>query len=195
MVPTEHQSVWQTFCKEECKGHTLTSSPSPPPALPLCHLLESPGNPSLGLAHGGVCRRKPQRSLLIFPQTIGLVSQHSPQLTHTSPAPAPPSGDTLVRSCRVSDMPMATTSGDLPQDLTVEVLFYLLQSSSSRRVLVAQSCPIPCNPVDNSPPGSPIPGILQARILEWVAVPFSRGSSPPRGRTSVSYTVGRFFTN
>lgn len=89
MVPTEHQSVWQTFCKEEYKDHTLTSSPTPPPALPPCHLLTSPGNPSLGLVHGGVCRWKPHRSLLIFPQTIRLVAQRSPQLTHTSPAPAP----------------------------------------------------------------------------------------------------------
>ena len=36
-----------------------------------------------------------------------------------------------------------------------------------------QSCPTLCNPIDGSPPGSPIPGILQARILEWVAIAFS----------------------
>ena len=36
-----------------------------------------------------------------------------------------------------------------------------------------QSCPTLCNPKDGSPPGSPIPGILQARILEWVAIAFS----------------------
>ena len=42
------------------------------------------------------------------------------------------------------------------------------------------SCPILCDPVDCSPPGSSVHGILQARILEWVAVSFSRGSSPPR---------------
>ena len=43
---------------------------------------------------------------------------------------------------------------------------------------VAQSCPTLCNPVDCSPPGSSIHGILQARILEWVAISFSRGSNP-----------------
>ena len=37
-----------------------------------------------------------------------------------------------------------------------------------------QSCPTVCNPIDGSPPGSPIPGILQARTLEWVAISFSR---------------------
>ena len=48
---------------------------------------------------------------------------------------------------------------------------------------VAQSCPTLCNPVDCSPPGSSVHGILQARILEWVAISFSRGSSQPRDRT------------
>ena len=38
-----------------------------------------------------------------------------------------------------------------------------------------QSCPTLCDPIDGNPPGSPIPGILQARTLEWVAFPFSRG--------------------
>ena len=36
-----------------------------------------------------------------------------------------------------------------------------------------QSCPILCDPIDGSPPGSPVPGILQARTLEWVAISFS----------------------
>ena len=50
-------------------------------------------------------------------------------------------------------------------------------------VLVTQSCPPLCNPMDCSLPGSSVNGILQARILEWVAVPFSRGSSWPRNQT------------
>ena len=36
-----------------------------------------------------------------------------------------------------------------------------------------QSCPTLCDPIDGSPPGSPVPGILQARVLEWVAISFS----------------------
>ena len=44
-------------------------------------------------------------------------------------------------------------------------------------VLVAQSCPNLCDPMDCSPPGSSVHGVLQARIPEWVAVPSSRGSS------------------
>ena len=43
-----------------------------------------------------------------------------------------------------------------------------------------QSCPTLCDPIDGSPPGSPVPGILQARTLEWVAFPFASGSSQPR---------------
>ena len=49
-----------------------------------------------------------------------------------------------------------------------------------------QSCPTLCDPIDGSPQGSPIPGILQARTLEWVAISFSRGSSQPRDGTGVS---------
>ena len=45
-----------------------------------------------------------------------------------------------------------------------------------------------------SPPGSSVHGILQARILEWVAISFSRGSSRPRNQAQVSCTTGRFFT-
>ena len=51
-----------------------------------------------------------------------------------------------------------------------------------------------CDPMDCSLPGSSVHGILQARILEWVAIPFSRGSSQPRDQTWVSYIAGRFFT-
>ena len=62
-------------------------------------------------------------------------------------------------------------------------------------VLVAQSCPTLCDPMDCSPPpGSSVHGILQARILGWVAIPFSRGSSQPRDWTWVSCIAGRFFT-
>ena len=58
---------------------------------------------------------------------------------------------------------------------------------------LAQSCLTLCNPMDCSPQGSSVHGILQARILEWVAISFARGSSHPRDRTWVSRTVGRRF--
>ena len=48
-------------------------------------------------------------------------------------------------------------------------------------------CPTLCNPLDCSPPGYSVHGILQARILEWVAISYSRGSSQPRDQTHISY--------
>ena len=60
---------------------------------------------------------------------------------------------------------------------------------------VAQSCPTLSDPMDCSLPGSSIHGIFQARVLEWGAIAFSRGSSQPRDRTWVSCTAGRSFTD
>ena len=57
-----------------------------------------------------------------------------------------------------------------------------------------QLCLTLCDALDYSPPGSSVHGILQARILEWVAIPFSRGSSWPRDQTQVSHIAGKFFT-
>ena len=53
---------------------------------------------------------------------------------------------------------------------------YPWRNKSSKSTAAAkslQSCPILCDPIDGSPPGSPVPGILQARTLEWVAISFS----------------------
>ena len=52
--------------------------------------------------------------------------------------------------------------------------------------LVAQLCPTLCDSMECSPPGSSVHGVLQARILEWVVISFSRGSSQPRDCTEVS---------
>ena len=60
--------------------------------------------------------------------------------------------------------------------------------------VVAQSCLTLCYPMDCSPPGSSVHGIFQARILEWVAISFSRGSFGLRDPTQVSRIAGRFFT-
>ena len=65
-----------------------------------------------------------------------------------------------------------------------------------RRGKLLQSCLTLCDPMDCSPPGSSVHGILQARIMEWVSKPFSRGSSWPRDGTHVSCgscIAGRFF--
>jgi len=66
---------------------------------------------------------------------------------------------------------------------------------TSDPVLVAQLCPTLLWPMDCSLPGFSVHGIFQARIQEWVAISFSRGSSPPRDPIQVSCTADRFFTN
>ena len=58
----------------------------------------------------------------------------------------------------------------------------------------SQSCPTLRDPMDCSPPGSSIHGIFQARVLEWIAISFSRGFSQPRNWTRVSRIAGRCFT-
>ena len=60
--------------------------------------------------------------------------------------------------------------------------------------LVSQTCPSLCDPTNYSPLGSSVYGIFQARILEWIAIPFSRGSSWPRDWTQVSCIAVRLLT-
>ena len=72
--------------------------------------------------------------------------------------------------------------------------FSFLLLKSEVKALVAQSCPTFCYLMDCSPLGSSVHGILSARILEWVAIPFSRESFWTRDQTWVSFIAGRFFT-
>ena len=65
---------------------------------------------------------------------------------------------------------------------------------SEKKVKVAQSCLTLRDPMDCSPPGSSVHGIFQARMLEWVAMPFSRRSSRPRDWTQLSHIAGGFLT-
>ena len=68
------------------------------------------------------------------------------------------------------------------------------QETIKKWVFIAQSCLTVWDPTDCGPPGSAVHRILQARILEWVAISFSRDSSPPKYRTPVSRIAGRLFT-
>ena len=70
----------------------------------------------------------------------------------------------------------------------------LFKLMSIKLVLVTQPCLTLWNPMDCSPPSSPVHRILQAKILEWVAISFSKRSSQPRDWTQVSHIAGRFFT-
>ena len=70
----------------------------------------------------------------------------------------------------------------------------ILQLSARGHAKSLQSCPSLCDPVDCSPAASSVHRILQARILEWAALPSSRGSSQPRDGTWAPCIAGRFFT-
>ena len=71
---------------------------------------------------------------------------------------------------------------------------YLSHLQFSVKVIVAQSCPSLCDPMDCSPSRLLCPWIFQARILERVVIPFSKWSSQPRDWTRISCIAGRFFT-
>ena len=81
-------------------------------------------------------------------------------------------------------LPLCTDPGVLQAHLKVKKV----------KVLVTQSCPTLWEPTDCSPPGSSVLGTLQARLLGWLAIPFSSGSFRPRDHTQLSHFAGRFFT-
>ena len=76
--------------------------------------------------------------------------------------------------------------------LSILLCLMLLWKESESEVI--QSCLTLCDPMNCSPPGSSVNGIFQAKILEWVAISFSRGSSRPSNQTQVSCIAGRRFT-
>ena len=80
-------------------------------------------------------------------------------------------------------------------NMPIPHLFFIeLHSCMLSLCVLSQLCPTLCNPMDCSPTGSSVHGISQARILEWVAISFSRGSSWPRDQTQVPCLSGRLFT-
>ena len=75
-----------------------------------------------------------------------------------------------------------------------QIIKIFVSGCGQRMCIHAQSCPVLCDPMDCSPPGSSVHGLLQARIPEWAAMPSSRGSSQPRDQTQVSCTGKWIFT-
>ena len=106
-------------------------------------------------------------------------------LSHVSPASP---GAPLRGSCNPSLWTPSPGSFYHKAEHTVPKIYLLMQRKV--KVKVTQSCLTLCDPTDYT-----VHGILQARILEWGALPFSRGSSRPRNRTGVSCTATGFFTN
>ena len=83
-----------------------------------------------------------------------------------------------------------------PQRVQCPVTFSpVLNSDCHKEANIHACCPVRlCDPMDCNPPGSSVHGIVQARLLEWVAISFSRGSSQPRDQTCVSCVscIGRW---
>ena len=83
----------------------------------------------------------------------------------------------------------------LLDSMSLQLFRSLISFSSVKWSEVAQSCPTLCDPWTVAyQSGSSIHGIFQARVLEWIAISFSRGSSRPRNQTRVSHIAGRRFT-
>ena len=104
----------------------------------------------------------------------------------------------VTRVCSTCHRVAPDKAGEIQRDFPrpCELCHLLSFSLNAQRteegdcVLVARACPTLCEPVDYSLPGFPVHGILQARILEWVASSFSRGSFGLRDRSLVSHIAG-----
>ena len=129
--------------------------------------------------------------------------QRLSQSTNTDCQTTPFSLSVLGTRCSVSDIEWELNVCQMslwdPPETTLQIYLFnqtLCQAQATQRhhlsewVKVAQLCLTLCDPMHYI-----VHGILQARILEWVAIPFSRGSSQPRDQTQVSHIVGGFFTS
>ena len=134
---------------------------------------------------GTMCHVLSHVWLFVTPWTVACQAPLSLEFSrqeYFSGLPLPPPGD-------LSDpviKPMSSVSPALQVDSSPA-------EPSGKPHIITQSCLTLCDPMDCSPPGSYVPGILQARILEWVDIPFSRGSSQRRDQTQVSCIAGRCF--
>ena len=108
--------------------------------------------------------------------------RHTRLLTVTAQLPAGLAGPLLTSGSWLQSLTLQPSD---PQTMLCVCLSVCLSVSA---------CLTLCDPTDCGPPGSSVHGILQARILEWVAMPSSKGSSRPRDRTCVSCIAGGFFT-
>ena len=148
---------------------------------------------------------------LVFPSPGDLpnpgIEPRSPALQADS-LPAEPPGKTRKMVCYAKSLqscptlcdpidgsPPGSRPWDSPGKSTGVGSHFLLHCMKVKRESeVSQLCPTLSDPMDCSPPGSSVHGIVQARVLQWIAISFSRGSSQPRNQTRVSCIAGRCFT-
>ena len=140
-----------------------------------------------GLEFGDSCAREPSSFLIFFVKLISVCILAS---------------KTIMKQLKIYKLSINSTFSLADWKSTYVIfswhflaLFWFLvlaNTFAKVKVLVTQLCPTFCDPVDCSPPGSSPHEILQARILEWVAIPFSKESSQPRNWTQVSCITGIF---
>ena len=196
---------------DSCLGLTFPVGSDPPPGwalFPRGHLLSIsspqgcywsmvPGNPGCSLSWEELCAMEsPQgvRQGLDSDQHQAAPAQDTQALNPAEPFPLLGRGwmprlmdsETSARAPLPVPAPLQGTSA-LNKCYSVYVLYVCCAK-------LLQLCQTLCDPMDCSPPGSPVHGILQARILEWVTMPSSRGSSQPRDQILVSYVscIGRW---
>ena len=142
---------------------------------------------SAGTFHISTYPPIPSTHLSIHPSTHPSIHPSTHPSTHLSihhPFPWPSSSHSMRRMTQTLNQVLGTQGWFRPS---------LGPQCSQSESEVTLSCLTLCDPVDCSPPGSSVYGILQARILKWVANSFSRGSSLPRDRTQVFRIAGRCF--
>ena len=133
----------------------------------------------------GICMLKKQQALLLDKWSRNQI------LRNTEPHSRQPQGKCIPSAKHGARNKIGHLTPAFSPSSPLHCLMDIIYACVSH---VAQSCLTLCNPLDCSPPGSSVHGMLQARILEWVAMPSSRGSSQPRDWTQVSCIAGRFFT-
>ena len=79
-----------------------------------------------------------------------------------------------LETFHVKQVPFKGRDQETRKKITIHLLLHDATTTTTKSL---QSCPTLCDPIDGSPPGSPVPGILQARTLEWVAISFSNYST------------------
>ena len=92
------------------------------------------------------------------------------QARNQSRSPCPPPGDLPNPGIELSSLMSPALAGEF---FTTSATWEASSPLAAAAAKSLQSCPTLCDPIDSSPPGSPVPGILQARTLEWVAISFS----------------------
>ena len=196
----------------------LPDTPSPPSPFRPHHVIvgwlcSMPGHNMLAVGFSGFRSPHAHQALLIpscFSQPVAAGSwcinpwpprsgRHAPEDVPHRLVSSPPGWCGTLIACRGNLLEYTDVRACLlfpcpPPPNKVPALEFLVSHSAWSEVLVIQVCLTLCHPVDCSLPGSSVHENFQARILKWITIPFSRGSSWPRDRTYVSRITDRLFT-